>query len=146
MPFTAEDCCDAGAKAASEEDWAGAAKWFGRARTLAPTSARICADLAFSLSQIGDVDEALRHYAEASRLCADGEADFNGALAALHGARPLGEIEEWLERALARSPGLVMPLEADDDFKVLHGRTRYERAVDHAWQCLARRGEGPGPA
>jgi hypothetical protein len=140
MPFSAEDCCDAGAKAASEEDWAGAAKWFTRARTLAPTSARVCADLGFSLSQIGDVEEALRMYAEASRLSGDGEADFNGALAALHGARPMGEIEEWLERALARTPGLVVPLEADDDFRILHGRSRYEQAVGRAWQALARGG------
>lgn len=139
LPFSAEDCCDAGAKAASEEDWAAAAKWFARARSLAPTSARICADLAFSLSQIGDVDEALRHYAEASRLSTDGEADFNAALAALHGARPLDEVEHWLERALARTPGLVAPLEADDDFKVLHGRARYEDAVARAWARMAGR-------
>ena len=146
MPFTAEDCCDAGAKAASEEDWAGAAKWFARAHALAPTSARICADLAFALSQIGDVEEALRLYERASRLSADGEADFNGALAALHGARPLGEIESWLERALERTPGLVTPLESDDDFLVLRGRPRFERAVRRAWERLADDPPAGGPS
>lgn len=136
FPFSVEDCSDAGALAASEEDWASAAKWFMRAHELAPTSARICADLAFALSQIGDVDEALQYYAEASRLSSDGEADFNAALAAIHAGRPVEEVEVLLERALARSPELVVPLDGDKDFHALQGRARYEAAVREAWRRL----------
>lgn len=146
LPFTAEDCCDAGAKAASEEDWAEAAKWFRRAHRLAPTSARICADLAFSLSQIGDVDEALVLFREASRLSSDGEADFNGALAALQAGRPAEEVEEWLDRALARTPGLVLPLEADNDFHLLAGRPRFEAALRRAREHVSGRARGSGDA
>lgn len=142
LPFTAEDCCDAGAKAASEEDWAEAAKWFARAHRLAPTSARICADLAFSLSQIGDVDESLVLFHEASRLSTDGEADFNGALAALQAGKPLDEVEEWLERALSRTPGLVLPLDADNDFLAMAGRPRYESAIRRARERVAGRARG----
>lgn len=144
LPFSIEDCQEAGSAAAAMEDWASAADWFGRGLKLAPTSARLTCDLAYSLSQIGDHDQALRLFEEASMLSTDGEADFNGALAALRAGRSLEEVESWIERALARSPEFVAHLEEDDDFSVLKGRPRYEAAVADAWRAYPWRGRNDG--
>lgn len=140
MPFRAEDCREAGAAAASQEEWALAAEWFERGVRLAPTSARMNADLAFALSQIGDHEGALRHYAAASRHSNDGEADFNGALAAIAAGRPPDEVETWLARALQRSPEFVVHMEEDEEFDPLRGRAPYRRIVDAAWREVERRG------
>lgn len=142
MPFSPEDCREAGAAAASEEDWALAAEWFERGAKLAPTSARMHADLAFALSQIGDHDGALRHYATASRHSQDGEADFNGALAAIAAGRPPEEVETWLARALRRSPEYVLHIEDDEEFDPLRDRPAYRRIVATAWREVERRGVG----
>lgn len=142
LPWTAEDCREAGAAAASEEDWARAAEWFERGQRLAPTSARMNADLAFALSQIGDHERALHHFAQASRLSTDGEADVNGALAAMAAGRPDAEVEAWLVRALARSPEFVVQVDEDQEFQHLQDRPAFRRAVSAAWREVARREAG----
>lgn len=139
---TAEECHDAATAAASHEDWPEAAEWFARARRLAPTSARLCADLAFALGQMGDLDEALRLYEEASRLSSDGEADLNGALTALEAGRNADEVEQWLVRCLERSPETVLDLEGDDAFAHLRGRPGYEAALTRAWRGMGTSGFG----
>lgn len=140
----AEDYAETATAAASLKDWPEAVEWFTRARRLAPTSARLCADLAFALSQVGDHDEALRLYEEASRLSGDGEADLNGAITALGAGRPPDEVERWLARALERSPLLALDLDGDETFAPLRGRTAYEEAMERAWERLG--GDGFGVA
>lgn len=139
--FTLEDCMEAAGAAAAQEDWAEAAEWFGRAYAMAPGSARVCADYAFGLAQIGDVERAMALYEEASARSGDGEADFNAAVLALQGGRPLSEAEARLARALERSPALVLSLD-DEDFFDLAGRPAYEAAVARAWARVEEDGLG----
>lgn len=142
FPFTVEDCVHAADRAIGEERWPAAAEWLGRAHRLAPTSARVCADLAFALRQIGDLEGALAMYEKASR-CAqdDGEPFLHGALTSLAAQRPLEEAEEWLARALAIEPSLVVVVE-DEQFKPLRGRPRFEAALQRA--RLATAGDDSG--
>ena len=141
-PLSVEECLDAGSAAASQDDWPEAAVWFVRAHELAPTSARMCADAAFALSQIADHDGALRLFEEASRLSTDGEADFNGALAALRANRPDEEVERWLARCLLRSPEMVLNLDEDEEWAHLRGRATFEGILARAWRALHERGFG----
>jgi hypothetical protein len=89
---------------------------------------------------MGDVEEALRLYAEGSRLSTDGEADFNGAFAALRADRPPEEVAAWLVRALERSPELVADLEDDEALEGVRGVPAYEEAMRRAWERTG--GEG----
>lgn len=131
--FTVEECMQAANEAADEEDWPRVIVWLRRLRALAPTSARACADLAHALRQSGDPQGALDLYAEASRLSSDGEADFNGAVLSLELGRSLDEVEDWLERALRRTPTFVVDVEGDPTFQRLRGRSRFDRLVADAW-------------
>lgn len=111
LPFRVEDCVEAGAIACAEEDWARGAEWYRRAHELAPTSARVAADLAFALTQIGGTDEAMAYFRRAHDLSTDGEAAFNAALAALAAGYPPEEVEQWLRMALTRTPSFVATLD-----------------------------------
>lgn len=143
LPFSAEDCQEAGAIACAEEDWARGAEWFERGVALAPTSARLHADLAFCLSQIGDVERALDHYGRAHGLCEDGEAAFNAACAAV-AAGLEAEAERWLRLALARSPEFAAHLDEDPEWEGLLAKPDVEALVRDAWERLARRRRGSG--
>lgn len=134
LPFTVEDCMAAAAEAADDEDWPRAAEWLVRVRRLAPTSARTCADLAHAYCQMGQWEEGLRMYDEASRLSVDGEADFNAAVVALENGLPVEDVEERLVRALHRSPNYVVDVETDPSFAPLRGRPSFERIMREAWE------------
>lgn len=146
FPLTAEDYVDAAEKAAREEDWPQAAHWLGRAHPLAPTSSRICADLAHAHHQMGDYAEAIRLYQKAAQLAPDGDAQahFLTAVVALKADRPLPEVEEWIVRTLQRDPTTAAEVDRDPDFKILRGRPRFEAALSAAWEILERR-EGEEP-
>jgi tetratricopeptide (TPR) repeat protein len=132
LPPGVEDCLEVATAAAAQEDWPEAAEWFSRARRLAPTSARLCGDLAFVLEQMGEREEALRLYAEGSRLSTDGEADFNGGFAALRAGRPPAEVAGWLARALERSPELAADLEDDESLGEVRGVRAFREAMARA--------------
>lgn len=134
FPFSVEDCVAAAADAADDEDWPRAAEWLQRVRRMAPHSARTCADLAHAYCQMGQLEEGLRLYAEASRLSSDGEADFNAAVLALESGRGHEEVEEWLGRALERTPSYVVDVETDPAFEALRGRGAFEKMVRRAWE------------
>lgn len=135
-PASLDDCLDAANAAAAHEDWAEAAEWFSRARRWAPTSARLCGDLAFALEQMGDAEGALRLYEEGARLSSDGEADFNGAFTALRAGRSPAEVAAWLARALERSPELAVDLEDDEALGPVRGEPAFEVAMARAWRRL----------
>lgn len=139
LPFTAEDCKAAGAAAACEERWADAAEWFERGVRLAPTSARLHADLAFALSQIGDLDRALLHFGRSHELSNDGESAFNAACAAVAAGR-LDDAETWLVSALERSPEFVLHLREDPEWAPLLGRPTVLQAERGARERMRLRG------
>lgn len=131
---TVDDCLAEATQAADDEDWEAAILWLDRLRALAPTSARVCADLAHAHCQLGMKEEGLRLYAEASRLSYDGEADFNAAIVSIEAERPIEETEGLIERALQRTPTYVVDVEGDSLFAPLKGRPRFDRAVEEAWR------------
>lgn len=137
LPFTPEDCQEAGAIACAEEEWAKAAEWFERGVLLAPTSARLHADLAFCLAQIGDVERALAHYAKAHALSEDGEAAFNAACAAVAAGLD-AEAARWLGVALDRSPEFVVHLAEDEEWDALLATPAVDAIVAAAWERLGR--------
>lgn len=144
LALTPEDCCALAARAVDRERWPEAAEWLGRARRLAPGSARVCADLAYATAQRGDHEEALALFEEARRLGADGaEVHYHAALAALGARRPPAEAEAWAKVALERSPSLALEME-DRAFDALRGRPGFEEALTEAWDRLA--GEAPPPS
>lgn len=126
-PFSAEDCLDAAAAACSDENWPTAARWLERGLKLAPTSARLHADYAFCLSQLGDIEQALTHYGKAHELSQDGESAFNAATA----AAVCGMVDEaaaWLVAALDRSPEHVLYVREDEELEPLLSRPEVAQA------------------
>lgn len=90
------------------EETTPACDWFGRARSLAPTSARLVQEHAYALSQVGDVSGSLRAYADASTLSGDGQADFDAARLLLTSEGGAREALMLFQRALERSPWLAI--------------------------------------
>ena len=133
-----EEVVAAADHALGEEQWALAAERLRHARTLAPTSGRLCQDLAFALQQMGRHEDALRLYGEAHALRPEsGEPAFHAALAALAAGHPLDEAEAWMRRALLADPHLgedAMALAA------LRGRPGFEAALQQARQATRRGG------
>lgn len=133
-PFTVEDCVEAANAALDVGDDAEALEWLRRAEVLAPTSARIAADLGFCLTNLGAVDEALDAYRKAHVLSGDGEAAYHAALAAHEAGRPAEAVLGWLGEALERTPQYVES--AREDFPRLLDRP--------AWRALERRARERG--
>lgn len=126
-PFSAEDCLDAAAAACSDENWPTAARWLERGLKLAPTSARLHADYAFCLSQMGDIERALTHYGRAHELSQDGEIAFNAATAAAE-CGMVDEAAAWLVAALERSPEHVLYVRGDEELEPLLSRPEVAQA------------------
>ena len=131
---TLEACLAEAGHAIAEDDWPVAAQRLTEARRFAPRSGRLCADLAYALSQMGRHEEALHRFEQARALGWDeAEALFQAALTAAEAGRPPAEVERWLVAALAQGPTLV----TDVDHPVLalaRGRYAVEEAVDRAWR------------
>ena len=143
IPLTAEDCVAFGDKAMAEQNWPEGAHWFERALRLAPTSSRVCANLAHALYEIGDAQGALTYYQKASDLAPERDElpDFLAAVVALNAGQPLEEVEQWLLRALERNPEVASEISANPDFGVLRGRPRFDQALAEAWDEI----EGQDP-
>lgn len=121
-------------EAIQAEDHAKALHWIQLAREAVPTSADVATTMAFILGELGQHEEALEAYAEASRLDpSDGEADVNAARLALRCGKPLDEVEELVVRALERSPEFVLDVEEDVEFQALALRPAFQDALERAW-------------
>ena len=132
FPFTAEDCVAAADRAIAEERWPKAAEWLTRAHRLAPTSGRVCADLAFARRQMGDYEGALRMYEQAARCgVADGEPHFHAALTCLEAGRSVDEAESRILRAFEVDPELAFVIDGEA-FEPLRGRPGFEAALRKA--------------
>lgn len=99
--------------AAEAGRFAEALDWVRKARAQAPRSARLCVDEAFYLASLGEVDEALARYEEATGLSEDGEAPFLAAQLVAATQGPASEVAKLLRVGLGRTPTLV--LDAEDD-------------------------------
>lgn len=116
------------------EDHAKALHWIQLAREAVPGSADVVTTMAFILGELGQHEEALEAYAEASRLDpSDGEADVNAARLALRCGKPLEVVEELVVRALERSPEFVLDVEEDVEFQALAMRPLFRDALERAW-------------
>ena len=107
LPFTAEDCLATAHDALAHGDHPEALAWLRRAHALAPSSARVAADLAYCLAEMGCRDDALAWYGKAHELSADGEAALNAARTAREAGKDATLVMGWLAAALDRTPHLV---------------------------------------
>lgn len=130
------ECVAIALLAAEAGDHARALHWFRHARDLAPENARLAAQEAWCLAELGRVDEALEAYAEASALSRDGLADFDAALLLLREGRSAAQAEERLAKALRRTPELALEAQGMDEFLALRGRGAYEDEMRAAQERL----------
>lgn len=142
IPFTVEDCLEAGALACGEENWTKGAEWFERGLRLAPTSARLHADLAFCLSQLGEIDRAMEHFRKSHALSTHGESAFNAACTAAFFGRE-DEAAGWLVAALERSPEFVVHLRDDHELSPLLERPEVALAERRARERMRAQGWRP---
>lgn len=133
--LTPELCVSLAETQVQTECWPRALHWITLARQMCPTSATVRATEAFVLGELGQTEEALAAYEEASRLDPEeGEHDLNAARLALRRGHPVEVVEAFVLRALARSPHLVGEVEPDDALmEALGGRPAFRAAVVEAW-------------
>lgn len=133
--LTPELCVSLAETQVQMECWPRALHWITLARQMCPTSASIRATEAFVLGEMGQTEEALAAYEEASRLDPEeGEHDLNAARLALRRGQPVDVVEAFVLRALARTPGLVAEVEPDDALtEALGVRPAFRAAVVEAW-------------
>jgi tetratricopeptide (TPR) repeat protein len=113
-PLTVEDCQAAADDAAQAEDYPSALEWYGRARMMAPTSAKLAAQEAFCLAKMGDEAAALERYAEADRLSPyGGDAAISAARLLHERGAPLEKVAPFLKAALEKTPDLLLDVEHD---------------------------------
>lgn len=138
--WDAEECMSRADLHIQAERWDRALAWVAQARRLAPTSYTVRATEGFLLGRLGRVDEALDAYREAGRLAPeDGGPDLEAARLAVDADKPHAVVEEFVERALAKNPLLVPEVDEQEDFRVLAGSPRFDRAVSAAWEAYADR-------
>lgn len=108
------------------------------AREQAPTSVRLILEEASYLGAMGQVEEALAHYAEAASLDPDGDADFQAGVLLLQSGGDLARAEALLLKAFARSPILVLEALYDvgGTFDALRGRPGFEKGLEDARRAL----------
>lgn len=141
--WDAEECMARADFHIQTERFDRALAWATQARKLAPTSYTVRATEGFLLGRLGRVDEGLEAYREASRLAPeDGGPDLEAARLALDGGKPHSVVEEFLENALTKNPLLVPEVDEQEEFSVLAGSPRFERAVSKAWDAYADRSSG----
>lgn len=116
------------------DDHAKALHWISLAREASPTSSDVATTMAYVLGELGEYDEALAMYEEASRLDpSEGEADLNAARLAARAGKPAEVIEALVLRALDRSPEFVFDVEEDLEFRPLAVRASFREALARAW-------------
>lgn len=135
-----EECVSIALLAVEAGDPDRALEWFRHARGLAPGNARLAAQEAWCLGELGRVDEAIEAYAEASFLSDDGLADLDAALLLLREGGAEGKAEARLTQALHRSPELALEIRRLPEVRPLRGRAAYDHALSRA---LARLGPPP---
>jgi hypothetical protein len=127
------------ALAASERgNFGSALLWTRRAIGQSATSARLRADEAYYLAELGHLDEARDAYRAASELSDEGEEDFLHAVLAARMSLGPDEVEALLIRAIERTPALVLEAEDDPCFATILARPRVQVAVMHAHAAIRR--------
>lgn len=116
------------------DDHAKALHWISLAREASPTSSDVATTMAYVLGELGQYDEALAAYEEASRLDPwDGEADLNASRLAAQAGKPPEVVETLVVRALERTPEFVFDVEEDLEFRPLAMRPAFREALARAW-------------
>ena len=130
------ECVSIALLAAEAGDHALALTWFRHARALAPGNARLAAQEAWCLGELGRLDEALEAYAEASFLSDDGLADLDAGLLLLRTGGMEGRAEERIAMALHRRPELALEIRRMPEVAPLRGRPGYDHALSRALSAV----------
>ena len=126
-----DELIDLAQSAAERGDHALALAWTRRAKRLIAPNARLLADEAYHLHVLGNQEEAMRVFAEASSIAPDGEVDLLAARTLAGDGAHGEEVRPWIERALEKSPELFVELD-DDEFTPLRRAAWFQTALHRA--------------